>query len=185
MSQLSRLEFTDSICQWLTRDLAGLARVSTNEVLARQFDSLDLVQMAWKSVLTNHQQRLRGWKRDRIRAFIRGVLINKLRQLHRDYLDVEKRNMRRENRLDAHEILDCHQSNSVFVDETEMTRMDDLEFVEIMLTELQGSEAEVLRLKLQGYSLNEISSEMGMHRRSIQKVIHRIRTKFENRWRNN
>ena len=66
-----------------------------------------------------------------------------------------------------------------------MTRMDDLEFVEIMLTELQGSEAEVLRLKLQGYSLNEISSEMGMHRRSIQKVIHRIRTKFENRWRNN
>ena len=74
MTDSSHADISDSICQWLTKELTGLARVSTNVALARQFDSVDLVQMTWQSVLRNHRSVLRSWKRDRIRAFLRGIM---------------------------------------------------------------------------------------------------------------
>ena len=55
MTDSSHADISDSICQWLTKELTGLARVSTNVALARQFDSVDLVQMTWQSVLRNHR----------------------------------------------------------------------------------------------------------------------------------
>ncbi len=186
MTDSSHADISDSICQWLTKELTGLARVSTNVALARQFDSVDLVQMTWQSVLRNHRSVLRSWKRDRIRAFLRGIMVNKLRQVHRDYLDVEKRDMRRELQLEL-DIDSDNQSNQLLQqhDSRECRSQSHVVFVQKMLIELEGAEREVLVLKLKGFSNAQISSSLGLHRRSVQKAIQRIRTRFENRWRNN
>ncbi len=186
MSHSSHADISDSICQWLTKELTGLARVSTNVALARQFDSVDLVQMTWQSVLSNHRSLLRTWKRDRIRAFLRGIMLNKLRQVHRDYLDVEKRDMRRESRLELDAESDDQSTQlSQQPDSQEFRSENHVVFVRQMLIELEGAEREVLVLKLKGLSNSQISSSLGWHRRSVQKAIQRIRTRFENRWRNN
>ena len=113
-------------------------------------------------------------------------MVNKLRQVHRDYLDVEKRDMRRELRLEL-DIDSDNQSNQLLQqhDSRECRSQSHVVFVQKMLIELEGAEREVLVPKLKGFSNAQISSSLGLHRRSVQKAIQRIRTRFENRWRNN
>lgn len=175
---------THSFCNQLTDELAKLAYVLRSRNITGQFDALDFVQMAWKSAWTRHQSEITYWDRKRIRGYLKSILINKLKQVHRDYLDTEKRNVRKQVRFDI-PVDDQEQIvESAFHARTSSAQWINQVFVRQILSEVSESEAQIINLKMEGCTLTEIARQTGMNRRSVQRAVLRVRDRFENRWRN-
>jgi len=175
---------THSFCNQLTDELAKLAYVLRSRNITGQFDALDFVQMAWKSAWTRQQSEIIYWDRKRIRGYLKSILVNKLKQVHRDYLDTEKRNVRKQVRFDI-PVDDQEQIvESAFHARTSSTQWINQVFVRQILSEVSESEAQIINLKMDGCTLSEIARQTGMNRRSVQRAVLRIRERFENRWRN-
>ncbi|MBA61397.1 MAG: hypothetical protein CMJ76_03435 [Planctomycetaceae bacterium] len=177
-------DMTNSFCNQLTDELMKLARVLKSRNIPSQIDALDIVQMAWKSAWTRQQSALTQWDRKRIRGYLKAILLNKLKQVHRDYLDLEKRDVRRQVRFDIPADDRTQRVESAYHAKTKSTQWIDKVFIRQMLSEVSESEARIIDMKLHGWTLAEIAQQTGMNRRSIQRAVLRVRARFEKRWSN-
>ncbi|MEC9096122.1 MAG: sigma-70 family RNA polymerase sigma factor [Planctomycetota bacterium] len=175
---------TTSFCNQLTDELMKLASVLKSRNITSQLDALDIVQMAWKSAWTKQQSAITHWDRRRIRGYLKSILLNKLKQVHRDYLDLEKRDVRRQVRFEIPSDDRRQYVESAYHAKTKSQQWMNEVFIRQMLSELSESEARIIDMKLHGWTLAEISQQTGMNRRSIQRAVLRVRERFENRWRN-
>ncbi len=178
----SERSMTNSFYTELTDDLTKLARINRNRRLGSQFDPLDLVQMAWKSALMTQQDSMARWERKRVRSYLRGILLNKLKVLHRSFLDLEKRDLRKQVHLEICVDARCQDTDSAYHAKTGSVYWHREVLIQQMLDELNENEARIIKLKLHGCSLAEIAEQTGLNRRSIQRAVIRIRKRFENRW---
>ena len=175
---------TDSFCNQLTDELVRLAQRLKSRNITGQIDAIDIVQMAWKSAWMKQHSGLYNWERKRIRGYLKSIMLNKLKEVHRDYLDLGKRDVRRQIRFETPKIGSKQDVESAYHSKSNSKQWAKGMFVRQMLTEISESEAKIINLKLAGYTLAEISQRTGMNRRSIQRAVLRVRDRFEIRWRN-
>ena len=175
---------TNSFCNQLTDELVRLCQRLKSRNITGQIDAIDIVQMAWKSAWTTQHSGLYNWERKRIRGYLKSIMLKKLKEIHRDYLDLGKRDVRRQIRFEIPTIGSKQDVESAYHAKSNSKQWAKGMFVRQMLTEISESEARIINLKLAGYTLAEISQRTGMNRRSIQRAVLRVRDRFENRWRN-
>jgi DNA-directed RNA polymerase specialized sigma24 family protein len=129
--------------------------------------------MVWKSFLQHDQTRFTDWDEKRLRGYLEQVLDNKLKEIHRRYLSYQIRNVRR-NETGTEEIL----KNHPVPEELPQLRLTDTDNWRRMCAALTPIERRVLLLRIQGLKLNQISDDLELHRRSVQKIMRRVRRKF-------
>ncbi len=171
--QLKPCSLTESFCEKVSSHLKYVAGKRLHTLVRPHLDSIDVTQMVWKSFLQHDQTRFTDWNRKRLRGYLEQVLDNKLKEIHRRYLSYQIRNVRR-NEKETEEILENHTAP----EEPPQHHLTDTDNWRRMCAALTHIERRVLLLRIQGRKLNQISDELELHRRSVQKIMLRVRKKF-------
>lgn len=171
--QMQPCSLTESFCEKISNHLKYVARKRLHTLVRPHLDSIDVTQMVWKSFLQHDQTRFTNWNRKRLRGYLEQVLDNKLKEIHRRYLSYQIRNVRR-NEKESAEILESHPNPK----ERSTHPLTDADNWRRMCAALTHIERRVLLLRLQGQKLSQISDELKIHTRSVQKVMLRVRKKF-------
>ena len=171
--QLEPCSLTESFCEKVSSHLKYVARKRLHTLVRPHLDSIDVTQMVWKSFLQHDQTRFTDWNKKRLRGYLEQVLNNKLKEIHRQYLSYQIRNVRR-NETGTEEIL----KNHPVPEELPQHRLTDTDNWRQMCAALTPIERRVLLLRIQGRKLNQISDDLELHRRSVQKIMRRVRKKF-------
>ncbi|SIO24413.1 RNA polymerase sigma-70 factor, ECF subfamily [Singulisphaera sp. GP187] len=168
--------------QRFENDIRMMVRVRLPRPLRSQFDSMDFVQDVWHSFfrIFNHDPERFAQVRD-LRGYLAGVARNKVveeyrrRSLTQKY-DVEREEplyIRRGNRDIPRELIASDPTPSQ--DAQARERLDQL------LEGRSPREAEVIELRRQGLTFEEIAAQTGLHERTVRRVIETIRRRMDAR----
>ncbi|AGA31075.1 RNA polymerase sigma factor [Singulisphaera acidiphila] len=168
--------------QCFENDIRMMVRVRLPRPLRSQFDSMDFVQDVWQSFfrIFNHDPERFAQVRD-LRGFLAGVARNKVYEEHRrrsltQKYDLEREEplyIRRGNRDIPREVIASDPSPSQ--DAQARERLDQL------LEGRSPREAEVIELRRQGLTFEEIAAQTGLHERTVRRVIETIRRRMDAR----
>ena len=150
--------------------------------LRTQFDSTDFVQSVWQSFFADSDSRDFD-NAEHLRRFLFGMVRNKVREQYRRLTRTEKYDLAREERLYVRrgdrevprEVVspDPSPSSAVQADD----RMAQLTAGRSPL------EIEVITLRRQGLTFDEIALRTGINERTVRRVIDSVRSKVEaRRW---
>lgn len=165
-------------------DVRMVVRARLPRLLRSQFDSMDFVQAVWQSVFTGPDRDLRRFENVRhLRGFLAGVAQNKVFEEHRRRTRTQKYDLAREeplfvrrgNRDVLRELPTPEPSPSQNAQAGD--RLDQ------MIAGRSPLEAEVVHLRRQGLTFEEIAARTGLPERSIRRIIDAIRRRMEaRRW---
>jgi RNA polymerase sigma factor (sigma-70 family) len=168
--------------QRFENDIRMMVRVRLPRPLRTQFDSMDFVQDVWHSLFRIFKDEPERFAQVRdLRGFLAGVARNKVFEEHRrrsltQKYDLEKEEplyVRRGNRDIPREVIASDPSPSQ--DAQARERLDQL---------LEGGsprEAEVIELRRQGLTFEEIATRTAMHERTVRRIIDTIRRRMDAR----
>jgi RNA polymerase sigma-70 factor (ECF subfamily) len=172
----------------LLRRFEGEVRIVVRGKLPRalraQFDSMDLVQSVWKSVLTEGGPELPRFHDARhFMGFLAGVARNKVYEKHRrrttrkyDIGREEPLYVRRGDREVPREITATDPSPS------EDAQAGDR--LALMLEGLSPLERRMVELRRSGLTHEEVAEELGVHESAVRRVVTAVRRRMEARqWR--
>jgi RNA polymerase sigma-70 factor (ECF subfamily) len=165
-----------------------MVRIRLPRTLRDQFDSMDFVQAVWTSLFTGPSRPdLDFADAGHFRGYLAGVVRNKVWEEYRRRTRSRKYDVRREQRLHV------RRHGEGEIDATrELTAPDPspsqaLQADERMAQLLAGrtpSESEILRLRREGLTLEEIAERVGLSERTIRRLIESLRARMEARqWR--
>jgi RNA polymerase sigma-70 factor (ECF subfamily) len=164
------------------REVRMMVRARLPRRLRTQFDSADFVQAVWQSFFSDLQQSPRAFENiDHLRAFLAGVVRNKVREQHRRLTRTEKYDLSREERLYVrrgdHDVL----RDVVSTDPSPSDRAQAGDRLKQLTAGRSEREVEVLTLRQEGLTLVEIAVRTGMNERSVRRVIASVRSWMERR----
>lgn len=161
-------------------DIRLMVRVRLPGRLRTQFDSMDFVQDVWQSFfrLYNREPQRFSNVRD-LRGYLAGVARNKVFEEHRRLSLTQKYDLGREeplyvrkgNREIPREVVASDPSPS-----------QDAQARERLAQILEGRtpvEMEVIELRRQGLTYGEIAQHIGLHERTVRRMMESIRRKVE------
>jgi RNA polymerase sigma-70 factor (ECF subfamily) len=140
-------------------------RRQLNGPLRSKLDSMDIVQSVWADVLCRFRES--GWRfadRTHLRAFLIKVARNRLIDRRREH----HRALEQERPLDETAAQDLPLLSQPRPSEVAQGH----ELWDRMLEKCPPAHREILRLKRQGLSLNEIASRTGLHEGSIRRILY-------------
>jgi RNA polymerase sigma-70 factor (ECF subfamily) len=140
-------------------------RRQLNGPLRSKLDSMDIVQSIWADVLCRFRES--GWRfsdRSHLRAFLMKVARNRLIDRRREH----HRALEQERPLDETAARDLPQLSQPRPSEVAQVH----ELWDRMLEKCPPAHQEILRLKRQGLSLNEIAASTGLHEGSIRRILY-------------
>jgi RNA polymerase sigma-70 factor (ECF subfamily) len=144
-----------------------------NERLRPQFDSLDFVQDVWASVVALPPERHQFRTPDALLGFLARVASNKVIDVTRQRFHTHARDVNREQRLP-----DRPDNSKVAVQDPHPTpsqcMIGEEEWARIVGQFLPGHQAVLARLR-DGYSQQEIAGMTGIHLRTVERIIRRLR----------
>jgi RNA polymerase sigma-70 factor (ECF subfamily) len=160
----------DRVFHQFAQRLVALARTRLHGRLLQKVDPEDVLQSVYKSFFHRNQQgqwQLDGW--DGLWAILTVITLRKCNRCRQQF-SAARRDLGRE----------------VSVPQTEegglLSREPDpeeaaalTETVERLLAGLEGRERDVVELTLQGYSVEEVSERVGRTRRTVQRVLQRVK----------
>jgi len=157
-----------------TNQLAQLVRNHLNQKLATRFDPEDVVQSVMRSMFRRTQAGSFEFDEDDdVWKLLVTIALNKVRNKAR-FNRAAKRDARRETSLNATE-----NSDEWLV--PKLGRVPDastaVEFADL-LEQFEPRERDLLRLRLEGYSQDEIAEELGVTDRTIRRLLSRIRERL-------
>jgi RNA polymerase sigma-70 factor (ECF subfamily) len=164
------------------QEVRMMVRARLPRKLRTQFDSTDFVQAVWQSFFSDLRQTPREFANtDHLRAFLAGVVRNKVREQHRRLTRTEKYDMSREERLyirrgDRDVLRDV-----VSPDPSPSDAAQAGDRLEQLTAGRSQREVEVLTLRQKGLTLVEIAVQTGMNERSVRRVIAAVRSRMEAR----
>lgn len=160
------------------RRLIGLARKRLDERLQPKMDPEDVMQSVFKSffrVQRAGKLDLANW--DSMWAVLTVITLRKCG--HRsDYYRAACRNYIRETRQPATDD-SVSDFQAIARDPTPSDAAMLTETVDQVLRDLQPREKQVVTLSLEGYSVPEISSQVGRTERTVHRVLKRVRERLE------
>jgi len=163
-------------------DLRMSVRERLPQKLRSRFDSLDFVQKVWQSVLTNEGQDLgRFTNAQHFRGFLAGVARNKVFEEYRRQTRTRKYNLKREEPL---YVRHGDRERPREVPAPGPTPSQDVQADDRFAQLVAGrsaQEAEVVQLRRQGLTFEEIAAQTGLNERSVRRIIDAIRVRMEAR----
>ena len=167
-------------------EVRTMVRIRLPRALRNRFDSMDFVQAVWKSVFTGdlpYPGAATFADESHFRGFLAGVARNKIFEEHRRQTRTKKYDIGREERLyvrrGAHEV-------PIDVAGSEPTPSENVQAVDRLGQLVEGrppEEARIIDLRRQGLTYEEIAAKIGLHERSVRRVIDAARRRMEaNQW---
>ena len=173
--------------QLLTRfeaEVRTMVRVRLPRALRNQFDSMDFVQAIWTSVFTGdpgESDASRFADEGRFRGFLAGVARNKIFEEHRRQTRTKKYDISREERLYVRK---GEREIPREVAGTDPTPSENVQAVDRLGQLIRGrteQEAEIINLRRQGLTYDEIAANIGWNERSVRRVIDAVWKRMEAR----
>ncbi len=145
---------------------------------------MDFVQAVWQSVFTGSDRDLHRFENvQHLRGFLAGVAQNKVFEEYRRRTRTQKYDIGRE------EPLFVRRGNREVPREVaahDPSPSQDAQAADRLAQMIAGrspQEAEVIQLRCQGLTFEEIAAQTGLHERSVRRVIEEIRRRMEaRRW---
>jgi RNA polymerase sigma-70 factor (ECF subfamily) len=166
-------------------ELRAMVRGRLPQALRSKFDSMDFVQAIWESVLINDGQDLdRFTSPQHFRAFLAGVARNKVFAEHRKRTRTRRYNLKREEPLYVRR---GGREEPLELQSPDPTPSQDAQARDRYAQLVAGRsprEVEVVELRRQGLTFEEIAARTGLNERSVRRIIDAIRERMEARqWR--
>jgi len=173
------------LIQRFESDVRTIVRVRLPQSLRSQFDSMDFVQAVWQSVLTKDGQDLGRFTTARhFRGFLEGVARNKVYEEFRRRTRTRKYSVQREEPLYVRRG-DREMPREVAASDPSPSQ--DAQARDRFAQLVAGrspQEKEVVDLRLQGLTFEEIAAQTGLNESSVRRIIEAIRQRMEDRkWR--
>ena len=168
--------------QRFENDIRMMVRVRLPRPLRSQFDSMDFVQDVWQSFfrIFNHDPERFAQVRD-LRGFLAGVARNKVYEEHRRRSLTQKYDLEREEPLYIRRGNRDIPRELIASDPTPSQDAQARERLDQLLEGRSPREAEVIELRRQGLTFEEIAAQTGLHERTVRRVIETIRRRMDAR----
>jgi RNA polymerase sigma-70 factor (ECF subfamily) len=166
-------------------EIRTMVRVRLPRALRNQFDSMDFVQAVWKSVFTGKADDVaRLADVAQFRGFLAGVARNKVYEEHRRRTRTRKYDLGREERLYVRKGDRDVPREVAAPDPTPSETVQAGDRLGQLIRGRTPEEAQVVDLRRQGLTFEEIAGRLGTSERSARRVIDSIRERMEARgWR--
>jgi RNA polymerase sigma-70 factor (ECF subfamily) len=170
---------TRTILDRYEREIRMMVRERLPKKLRNRLDSLDIVQAVWKSFFCDQATKPRQFDNDgHLRAFLKGVAHNKVREQHRRFTMLKKTDVGREESLyvrrgDRDVVRDI-----VAPDPTPSQNLQACDRLEQLTMGRSPREVEVIKLRREGLTLQEIASKTGVHERTVRRIIEDARSRI-------
>ena len=164
-------------------EVRTMVRVRLPRALRNQFDSMDFVQAVWASVFAGgHGPEPADFADEKhFRAFLAGVARNKIYEEHRRQTRTKKYDIGREERLYVRRGEREVPREVAGSDPTPSENVQAVDRMGQLVAGRTGPEAEVLDLRRQGLTYEEIAAKIGWNERSVRRVIDAVRERMEAR----
>jgi RNA polymerase sigma-70 factor (ECF subfamily) len=178
----------DAISDFVRRfesEVRAMVRGRLPQALRSQFDSMDFVQAIWESVLIKDGQDMAQFTNEQhVRAFLAGVARNKVYAEHRKRTRTRRYNLKREEPLYVRR---GNREQPRELQSPDPTPSQDAQVRDRYAQIVAGrsaKEVEVIELRRQGLTFDEIAERTGIGERSVRRIIDSIRERMEARqWR--
>jgi len=165
-------------------EVRTMVRVRLPRALRNQFDSMDFVQAIWKSVFTGDtagpdattfadESQFRGW--------LAGVARNKVFEEHRRQTRTKKYDIGREERFYVRKGEREVPRDVAGSDPTPSENVQAGDRLDQLVEGRTAEEAEIILLRRQGLTYEEIAAKIGWNERSVRRVIEAVRQRMEAR----
>jgi RNA polymerase sigma-70 factor (ECF subfamily) len=180
-----RLGDDDACTQLLDKyedEVRLMVRERLPKTLRRQLDSMDIVQAVWQSFFADVQDGDRAFENSRhLRGWLDGMARNKVFEQHRRLTKTEKYAIKREERLYVRRGDREVARDLVARGPTPSQTVQAGERLAQLTAGCDAREVEVLTLRYQGLTLDEIAARTGMCERSARRIIDAARARMEAR----
>jgi RNA polymerase sigma-70 factor (ECF subfamily) len=175
----------EAIRDFLTRfewEVRMMVRARLPKKLRTQFDSADFVQAVWQSFFSDLGCETPEFERaEHVRRFLAGVVRNKVYEQHRKLTRTDKYDVSREERLyirrGGHDV-----PREVVSPDPSPSEAAQAEDRLAQLTEGRSArEVQVISLRRQGLTFDEIAALTGVHERTVRRIIELARARMESR----
>lgn len=155
--------------------LIALARGRLDPVIRAKLDPEDVLQSVFRSFFSRHaegQFELENW--DSLWSMLVVLTVRKCGR-RAGYFHAARRDVQRE-RAPTPSVKDSGVGEEqMAADPTPAEAAMLTETVEQLMHRLEGSERQILALRLQGYTIPEISAQLGRAERTVERVLERVR----------
>jgi len=174
-----------AIREFLTRfepEVRVMVRGRLPRMLRTQFDSMDFVQAVWQSFFADLRKGPRHFENvHHLRGFLAGVARNKVYEEHRRLTRTKKYALAREQRLYvrrgsrevARELISPEPTPSQAVQASDRLAQ--------LVATCSPREVQVIVLRHQGLTFEEIAARTGVNERSVRRIIDEARARMEAR----
>jgi RNA polymerase sigma factor (sigma-70 family) len=165
-------------------DVRLIVRGRLPRALRSQFDSMDFVQAVWQSVLADPDPAAPSFSSPgHFRGYLAGVAQNKVYEAYRRRTS-KKYDLGREERLYVRKSGREQTREVAAPDPTPSQEVQAHDRLEQLLAGRPPLEAEIVRLRREDRTFEEIAAQTGLHERTVRKVIETLRKRMEARqWR--
>lgn len=175
----------DAFNQLLARfegEVRMMVRGRLPKMMRGQFDSMDFVQAVWQSFFADLRDSSREFENARhLRGFLDGMARNKVFEQHRRLTKTEKYAIKREERLYVRRGDRDVERDLVARGPSPSQTAQAGERLAQLTAGCDSREVEVITLRYQGLTLDEIATRTGMCERSARRIIDAARARMEAR----
>ena len=174
-----------SLLRRFEAEIRTMVRVRLPRALRNQFDSMDFVQAVWTSVFTGKPDDA-GKFADvgQFRGFLAGVAKNKVYEEYRRRTKTKKFDIGREERLYVRKGERDVVREVAASDPTPSEEVQAEDRYDQLIEGRTAEERQIVALRRQGLTFEEIAGRIGTSERSARRVIDAIRARMEDRqWR--
>jgi len=148
--------------------------------LRTQFDSMDFVQAVWQSFFSGLQKSSRGFDNiHHLRRFLAAVARNKVFEEHRRLTRTEKYTIAREERLYVQRGEKLIERDLVSPEPTPSQTVQARDRLAQLIAGCSPREVQIITLRHQGLTFEEIAARAGIHERSVRRIIDDARERME------
>ena len=164
------------------REVQMMVRARLPKMLRNQYDSADFVQAVWQSFFSDLPENAPEFEKvAHLRQYLSGVVRNKIYEQHRRLTRTEKYDVLREERLYIRrgdrdvprEVVSSEPSPSQTAQEGDRLAQ--------LTAGRSQHEVDVIRLRRQGWTFEEIAAATGVNERSARRIIESVRSGMEAR----
>jgi RNA polymerase sigma-70 factor (ECF subfamily) len=164
------------------REVQMMVRARLPKKMRNQYDSADFVQAVWKSFFSDLPRNAPEFENERhLRQYLAGAVRNKVHEQHRRLTRTQKYDIWREERLYIRMGDQDVPRDVVSPDPTPSQAAQAGDCLAQLTAGRSQREIDVIRLRRQGLTFEEIAGVTGVNERTARRIIESARSEMENR----
>jgi RNA polymerase sigma factor (sigma-70 family) len=164
------------------REVQMMVRARLPRRMRNQYDSADFVQAIWKSFFTDLPRNALNFEDARhLRGYLAGAVRNKVHEQHRRLTRTQKYDIWREERLYIRRGNQDVPREVVSSDPSPSQAAQAGDRLAQLIAGRSQRDVEVIRLRRQGLTFEEISAVTGVNERTARRIIESARSEMEGR----